>query len=106
MSAWTALPALVSVLASAAALLTESSPMQIDPMQLQVLSLNELFFRIPMGQPGSALLNTLTLIAPWSWALTIICIRVWTQRSWAYSATFALLPSVIFYGGWALIAFR
>jgi hypothetical protein len=106
MSAWCALPAVLGVVAGAAVLLTESSPMQISPTQLQVLSLNELFFHIPMTGKGAALLGTISLITPLSWALLTICVKTWTNRSWLSSATFALLPSVVIYGVWAIIAFK
>jgi hypothetical protein len=106
MTTWCAMPALLASLVSLVVLLTESSPLQMGPEQLQVLSLNELFFHRPMNAPGATLLGSLSLVAPLAWALTTICVHVWTQRSWTFSATFALLPSVVFYGGWALIAFR
>jgi len=103
---WCGLPALVAILVNAILLITENSPLQLGPEQLQVLSLNELFFHKPMNAEGATLLGSLTLIAPLSWALTAICVRVWTQRTWTFSVIFALLPSIVFYGCWALIAFR
>ncbi len=106
MNCWCALPSLLGVAAGAAVLLTESRPLQIDPTGLQVLSVNELFFHLPMTAKGASLLSSLSLISPLSWALTIVCVHTWTKRSWQFSATFALLPSVVWYGGWAVIAFR
>jgi hypothetical protein len=106
MATWSSLPALIAILAGAAYLSTESSPLQVGPTQLQVLSLNELFFHIPMSGRGATLLGSLTLITPWAWALSTICVRTWTHRSWLSSATFALLPSVVVYGCWAVIAFK
>ncbi len=106
MVAWSGLPAFITILAGAAILLTEGSPMQMPPTQLQVLSFNELFFHIPESGKGAMLLGSLTLVTPWSWALLALCVRTWTNRSWTWSATFALLPSVLWYAGWAFIAFK
>lgn len=106
MAAWCALPAVIGAVAGAAVLLSESSPMQILPTQLQVLSLNELFFQRPMAAKGATLLSTFSLLTPLSWALLTICVKTWSGKSWLSSATFALLPSVVIYGTWALIAFR
>ena len=36
----------------------------------------------------------------------IVGVRVWSQRSWAFSAIFILLPIVVLYGLWAAFAFR
>ena len=36
----------------------------------------------------------------------IIGVRVWSQRSWAFSTLFIVLPAVCLYGIWAFFAFR
>ena len=51
--------------------------------RLQPLSLNELVFHRPLGSPGQALLETLTIPGLLSWALMIIGVHTWSQRSWA-----------------------
>jgi hypothetical protein len=106
MVCWTALPSLLGTIGAVALLFSESNPMQLSLEQVQALSLNELFFHLKPGEPGVSFLNGLTIIAPLNWALTIVCVRCWTNRSWASSATFALLPSVLWYSGWALLSFR
>ena len=106
MVAWCGLPAVIAGFAGMAVLLTEDAPLQVSPLELQALSLNQLFFHLPFGAPGASLLSTLSLVTPWTWGLLVICVRTWTQRSWLFSATFALLPSVVWYGGWAVLALR
>ena len=103
LACWSSLPSLLGVLASAALLLV-SDTNQIDNGELAVLSLNELFFHVPLGGKGHTLLTTLTLLHPWMWWLTALGVRVWTGRSWTFSAFFALLPVVVGYGAWAAIS--
>jgi hypothetical protein len=104
LSCWTALPHLIGALGMVAFLLT-SSTNQISNEELQLLSLNELIFHVPLGGKGYVLLSSLTILHPWAWWLTVVGVRVWTQRSWLFSTVFALLPSIVVYGVWALIAF-
>jgi hypothetical protein len=101
---WISLPQVVALAAAAALLLTQGRT-QVATTELQSLSLNELFFHRNPGDPGFALLSALTLLHPWMWWLTAIAMRVWSGRSWAFSWIFALLPSVIFYGAWSIVAF-
>lgn len=97
------MPSLLGVVASAALLLATDTN-QIDAGALAALSLNELFFHVPMAGKGYTLLTTLTLLQPWMWWLTALGVRVWTGRSWTFSAIFALLPVVVGYGAWAIIS--
>jgi hypothetical protein len=104
-SCWTSLPLLISSVVAAIFLLIGDSP-QISPGALQPLSLNELIFHLPMGSPGQTLLESLNVPAILTWALAIIGVHVWSQRSWLFSTIFVLLPAVAFYGIWAFFAFR
>jgi len=103
LACWSSLPSLLGILASAALLLA-SDTNQIGNSELAVLSLNELFFHVPFNGKGHTLLTTLTLLHPWMWWLTALGVRVWTGRSWTFSAIFALLPVVVGYGAWAAIS--
>ncbi len=103
LAAWTAWPALLGVLASAAVLLAADTN-QLGLNDLAVLSLNELFFHVPMGDKGNTLLTTLTLLHPWMWWLSALGVRIWTGRSWVFSVIFALLPVALGYGIWAAIS--
>ena len=44
--------------------------------------------------PGQALLESLSIPGVLTWALMIIGVHTWSQRSWAFSAIFVLLPVV------------
>jgi hypothetical protein len=105
LSCWTALPHLIGVLAMATYMLTADSN-QIGNDELLVLSLNELFFNKEMSDAGFGFLSSLTLLHPWVWWLTVVGVRVWSERSWLFSSVFALTPIALVYGGWALWAFR
>ena len=103
LASWTSLPSLLGVAASAVLLLAADTN-QIGNGELATLSLNELFFHIPLGGKGNTLLTTLTILHPWMWWLTALGVRVWTGRSWTFSTLFALLPVLVGYGTWAAIS--
>jgi hypothetical protein len=102
---WTALPMLLSAVV-AAILLILADNSQVSPSALQPLSLNELLFHVPAGSPGFTLFESLGIPAFLSWALMIIGVHTWSQRSWAFSAILVLLPWLVIYGLWAFFAFR
>jgi hypothetical protein len=103
LACWTSLPALLTVIPTVL-LLALSDTQQIDPGVLQPLSLNELFVHRAMSQPGYTLLNSLSILQPMCWLLSVIGVRAWSQRSWVFSVVFALLPVILCYGGWAAFA--
>jgi hypothetical protein len=103
LASWSSLPSLLGVVASAALLLATDTN-QIDTGALAALSLNELFFHVSLNGKGYTLLTTLTLLHPWMWWLTALSVRLWSGRSWTFSAIFALLPVVVGYGTWAAIS--
>jgi hypothetical protein len=102
---WSALPQLFAVVAGLIMLAVRGSP-HMDQTDLQVLSINELFTHLDMSAKGVSLLSSLTLLHPWVWALSVLGVRVLSDRSWTYSAIVGLLPSVLVYGCWAAIAFH
>jgi len=105
LACWCSLPLLLGNVVSVILLfLSENS--QVSPSVLAPLSLNELLLHRPMGSPGHMLLESLGIPTFLSFALMIIGIRVWSQRSWVFSATMTLLPWVFIYGIWAFLAFR
>jgi hypothetical protein len=104
-SCWTALPLLLSSVVAAIFLII-SDTAQVSPSVLQPLSINELVLHRPMGSPGYTLLVSLNIPGVLSWILMIIGVRVWSQRSWTFSATFILLPLIVFYGVWSAFAFQ
>jgi Yip1 domain len=104
--AWVSLPALLNTVTSAITLAMQNVPVQLNQTDLQPLSLNELLFHRHMGEPGYTLLISVGIPMFISQALTIVGIKVWSERSWAYSAVVTMLPYVVIYGLWALVAFH
>lgn len=102
---WSNVPTFIGLLAAVGLLLTEGTGMQIGPEALQVLSLNELFFQLKMGDPGFRLYSSLSLFSFWGWALAIYGVHEWSNRSWFFSAIFVLLPFIVIYGLMAAFAF-
>jgi hypothetical protein len=102
---WSSLPLLISTVV-AALLIILSDNAQMSTGIMQPLSVNELLLHIPFGAKGQALFESLTIPALLSWALMIVGLRVWSQRSWGFASTVVLLPIAAMYGIWAFIAFR
>jgi len=105
LASWSSLPLVLGNVV-AAILLFLSDTSQVSPGALQPLSLNELLLHRPMGSPGQALFESLSIPTFLSFVLMIIGIRVWSQRSWAFSTTVVALPWVVIYACWAFFAFR
>jgi hypothetical protein len=102
---WAASPQIIAFIPSLL-ILALSSTTQIFPSTLQPLSLNELAFHRSMGTPGYNLLSGLGLVQIATAWLTYVGVRAWSGRSVPFSLVFALLPAVLVYGVWALVAFR
>ena len=96
---WTALPAVLGFVASAAYMLSTSSR-QISPVDIDVTSLNTLLFHVPYATKGQALASSLRLTTLWSWALMAIGLSAWTGKSVAKSAVVVLTPYLICYAVW------
>lgn len=102
---WVSLPLVLSNVVGAV-MLSIADTAQIGPGVTQPLSLNELVFHRPMGAPGQAWLGALGIPSFLSWALAIIGVHTWSQRSWLFSVLFVGVPTVLFYGIWAIFAFK
>jgi hypothetical protein len=102
---WTSIPGLIGTVVAALFLII-SDTAQLSPSVLQPLSINELLLHRPMSSPGYTLFESLAIPSLLTWALMIIGVRNWSQRSWMFSAIFILLPIVVIYGLWAFFAFR
>ena len=79
---------------------------QISASALNPLSLNELLFHRGPADPGYNLLTNFGLIHIAIAWLSVLGVRVWSGRSMTFCIVFALLPTVLVYGIWALFAFR
>jgi len=105
MASWTSLTGLLGLVVGAILLLLSDTP-QVSPGIMAALSLNELVFHRPPGSPGQGLLDALGIPTLLGWALMIIGVRTWSQRSWGFSTAFVLVPVAVIFGIWAIIAFR
>jgi hypothetical protein len=79
---------------------------QIDQGELQMLSLNNLFFHRAAGEPGYTFLISVNLLQLVGMFLATLGVRTWSGRSWLFSAVFTFLPVVLIYGTWAYFALR
>jgi hypothetical protein len=102
---WAASPQIIAFIPSLL-ILALSSTTQIYASALQPLSLNELVFHRAMGAPGYSFLSSLGLVQIAVAWLTYIGTRAWSGRSTLFCLVFALLPTALIYGVWALFAFR
>lgn len=100
---WASVPALLGLPLGAIQILLASNG-QIDPGQLNPVSLNTMLFHIEQGQRYGALLSSLSLITFWNWLLMVVGFERWAKTSRATSVFIVLLPNVVFYGVWFLIA--
>lgn len=94
---WTSLPTLLTVITGAVVLLTATTA-QIEDADLRALSLNSLIFNKSPGDPGYtalAYMGVPELLSIW---LAILGVKVWSGRSWLFSAIFTLLPAAVIVG--------
>lgn len=102
LACWSSMPLVLSLVTSVIVLMLHPSG-QVSQEQLNVLSLNELLFKVQPGNEWHTLVSTLTVLHPWAWWLAALGVRAWTGRSWPFALGFAVLPWAVFYGLWALI---
>lgn len=97
LACWTSMPSLLTIIPAAFVLLT-STTAQIDQTELRVLSLNALFFHRTFGEPGYTALTSVGLPEFLSAYLAMLGVKVWSGRSWTFSAIFTLLPVALILG--------
>lgn len=102
-STWTAVPTLLAIPLMAVQILMSSNG-QLAPEALNPLTLNMLVFHLPATSPWAGLLNAINVTSLWATVVAIIGYKVWTEKSTATSAFVVLLPQVVIYAGWAVIA--
>jgi hypothetical protein len=105
-SFWSSLPMALGYLVGIVMVLISDNNAQMTPDALQPLSLNQLYFHRAAGQPGQALFASISAFSIWSTVLTIVGLKAWTHRAWNFCCMVALLPYVLIYGIWALVAFK
>ncbi|MBD8524296.1 YIP1 family protein [Pseudomarimonas arenosa] len=103
LSTWSMVPALLLIPAGAIKILMTSNG-QLTQEQLNPLSLNQLFFHLPASDAWAGLLSSIHLPMFWSLFLAFVGYKLWTRKSSATAWTVVLLPYVLIYGIWALVA--
>lgn len=99
---WAALPLTLN-LAASLLFLAFTASRQISPLDLNVLSFNALLAHRAIHQSGVNLLSLLTILHPLSWWFLVRGTQALSGRSLRYSAVFAGVPILTFYGVWALL---
>lgn len=102
-STYTSLPAIISALGSLVLILTASSG-EIPVSVMTFASLNQLIFGFEPGHAFTTLLESINIFSIWSIALAYVGLKSWTNFSQNKALLFALLPSVLIYGIWAIVA--
>lgn len=77
---------------------------RVSVQALDMTSINFLFLDLPPESAYRTVASTISVLYVWVVALMTLGFAMWTERSWAASAVIALLPMVLVFGGWALIA--
>lgn len=101
-TAWSNMPAIISTLVSALVYLLHGSH-QVLATDLDMTSLNALFFHQSIGDSWYTLLSGLRLTMFWVIGLSIFGISRWTRSSKLNSAVVVLLPYLLIYGIWILV---
>ena len=102
-STWTAVPTLLVIPAMAVQILMAKNG-QLAPDALNPLTLNALAFHLPATSPWASLLNAISIPSLWATVVAIIGYKVWTAKSTVTSALIVLLPQIVIYGVWAIVA--
>lgn len=72
-----------------------AGPNGIDPGELNPTSLNQLITRFEPSHPAYGLLETLSLTAAWSVALTCVGVRSWFAKSMKSAVAIGALPALV-----------
>jgi hypothetical protein len=102
-SAWSSLPAILSLPLGAMQILMASHG-QLTMSELNPLSLNQLVFHHEMGHPMASLYDSISLPMVWSIILMVIGYEVWAKVSRATALKVVLIPYATIYGLWIAFA--
>ncbi len=99
LAAWSYLPMVLMLVLGGVQILMASNG-QLEFSQLNPLSLNQLFFQYPMGDPRAGVLDAISVISLWSAFLNVIGYSVWGKTSIATGVKVVAIPYVVIYGLW------
>ncbi len=102
LAAWSLIPMLITSLLGIMMVMLSSTG-QMEPSQLNPVSLNQLFFNIEMGKPWGSLLDSVSIATVWQIVLLICGFQVWGKVSRATAIKVTLLPYVVIYGIWIAV---
>ena len=102
-SVWTAFVGVFGALAALVVIFMADSN-QLATQDLQVLSLNSLLVHASADEPLFTWANSLTLTTFWTLFLMRIGYARWTGAGVAKSTTIVVLPWLLIFGGWGLVA--
>ena len=103
LTAWSYIP-MVLLLPLAGIQLMMASNGQLEFSQLNPLSINQLFFQYPMGDPRAGALDALSVTSIWSSVLMVFGYKTWGKTSTATAIKVVAIPSVVIYGAWIAYA--
>ena len=101
--AWASVPTLLSLPLGAMQILLANHG-QLEPGQLNPVSLNSLVLHIGTGLRWASLADSISLITVWTVVLSVIGFQQWSKSSRAASIVIVLIPYVVIYGIWAVIS--
>jgi Yip1 domain len=104
LACWTSLVSTVLAVIPSAIVLLMATTAQVDQGDLQPLSLNSLLFHRTFDQPGFSLLTSIHVLHFFALYLAALGVRIWSGRSWTFSAVFASLPWVLICSVWAYLS--
>jgi hypothetical protein len=96
-TAWVSFPGVLAPVAQAISYLFSPNK-QVSLYQLDVTSLNTLFFHLPMQSHWFTTIYSLRLTLFWTLGLMVYGFSIWTKKSLTKSAIVVLAPYVIIYG--------
>jgi len=75
---------------------------QLDLIAVQPLTLNELFFHVTDANPAYQFLTGVSLLTLAQVWLSIVGLRVWSGRSWAFCTVYMLVPFALYFAALVL----
>lgn len=102
MVSWASLPAILILPIGIVGMATAPSG-QLSPEEINAVSLNQLFFHLPLGNPWKTMLESISLVSLWSLILMALGYKVWAGVTFERALLVAIVPNLIVYGAWTAI---
>lgn len=102
LAAWSSMPVVLGMLVALVGVATMSPQTPIESLMLT--NVDPLLVHVAPESPWAGLARGFSLLNFWTWYLLALGWRIFNRASWTQSAIVALIPSVLIYGGMALVA--